>query len=142
MPIEARRLVRRYYAYVDIYTLAASVIWGVNTLLLLDAGLSVAEIFLANAAFSVGTVLFEIPTGPAADTPGRVSFLLSTVVLGLSTLIYVWLAKIDAGVVAFSAALVLLGFGSTLYTIRLPLPRGGQPCRGSRGEPDQRAVRP
>jgi MFS family permease len=117
MPIEARRLVRRYYAYAGIYTLAASVIWGVNTLFLLDAGLSVAEVFLANAAFSVGTVLFEIPTGLVADTLGRrVSFLLSTVVLGVSTLIYVWLAEVGAGVVAFSAASVLMGFGFTFYS--------------------------
>ena len=42
MPGAARALVHRYYTYAGIYTLAASIIWGINTLFLLDAGLSVA----------------------------------------------------------------------------------------------------
>ena len=46
MPVPAARLVRRYYMYGGIYTLAASIIWGVNTLFLLDAGLSISEVFL------------------------------------------------------------------------------------------------
>ena len=80
MPAAAAALVRRYYTYAGIYTLAASIIWGINTLFLLDAGLSIAEVFIANAAFSVGTVLFEIPTGVVADTIGRrASFLLCLV---------------------------------------------------------------
>ena len=82
MPAAAAALVRRYYTYAGIYTLAASIIWGINTLFLLDAGLSIAEVFFANAAFSIGTVLFEIPTGVVADTVGRrASFLLSVLVL-------------------------------------------------------------
>ena len=117
MPDAAASLVRRYYAYAGIYTLAASIIWGINTLFLLDAGLSIAEVFLANAAFSVGTVLFEIPTGVVADTVGRrASFLLSVVVLAASTLAYVALAQIEAGVIAFAGASVLLGLGYTFYS--------------------------
>jgi MFS family permease len=117
MPSAARKLVRRYYTYAGIYTLAASIIWGINTLFLLDAGLSVAEVFIANAAFSVGTVLFEIPTGVVADTIGRrVSFLLSLVVLATSTLGYVWLAQVGGGVVAFSAVSVFMGLGFTFYS--------------------------
>jgi len=117
MPDAAAALVRRYYVYAGIYTLAASIIWGINTLFLLDAGLSIAEVFFANAAFSVGTVLFEIPTGVVADTVGRrASFLLSVVVLAASTLAYVALAQIGAGVVAFAAVSVLLGLGYTFYS--------------------------
>ena len=117
MPDVAAALVRRYYAYAGVYTLAASIIWGINTLFLLDAGLTIAEAFLANAAFSVGTVLFEIPTGVVADTVGRrASFLLSVAVLAVSTLAYVALAQIGAGVVAFSAVSVLLGLGYTFYS--------------------------
>ena len=113
----AHALVRRYYTYAGIYTLAASLVWGINTLFLLDAGLSISEAFIANAAFSVGTVLFEIPTGVVADTVGRrASFLLSIAVLGVSTLAYVGLAAIGGGVVAFSAASVLLGLGYTFYS--------------------------
>lgn len=117
MPDAAAALVRRYYAYAGIYTLAASIIWGINTLFLLDAGLSIAEVFLANAAFSVGTVLFEIPTGVVADTVGRrASFLLSVGVLAASTLAYVALALVGAGVIAFAAVSVLLGLGYTFYS--------------------------
>jgi MFS family permease len=117
MPAAAAALVRRYYTYAGIYTLAASIIWGINTLFLLDAGLSIAEVFIANAAFSVGTVLFEIPTGVVADTIGRrVSFLLSLVVLAASTLAYVGLAQTGSGFVAFAAVSVFMGLGYTFYS--------------------------
>jgi MFS family permease len=117
MSAEATTLVHRYYTYAGIYTLAASIIWGINTLFLLDAGLSIAQVFIANAAFSVGTVLFEIPTGVVADTIGRrASFLLSLVVLAGSTLAYVGLAQIGAGVVAFSIVSISIGLGFTFYS--------------------------
>ncbi|MEN8114819.1 MAG: MFS transporter [Actinomycetota bacterium] len=117
MSKEVLRLVRRYYAYAGIYTLAASIIWGINTLFLLDAGLSIGEAFIANAAFSVGTVLFEIPTGVVADTIGRrASFLLSVIVLAASTLAYVGLAQAGGGVVAFSVVSVFIGLGYTFYS--------------------------
>jgi MFS family permease len=117
MPVEAAKLVRRYYAFAGTYTLAASIIWGINTLFLLDAGLSVPQVFVANAAFSVGTVVFEIPTGVVADTVGRrTSFLLSLVVLAASTLAYVGLAEVGGGVVAFSAVSVMMGLGFTFYS--------------------------
>ncbi len=117
MPADAAKLVRRYYTYAGIYTLAASIIWGINTLFLLDAGLSIAEVFIANAAFSLGTVLFEIPTGVVADTIGRrASFLLSLVVLAVSTFAYVGLAQIGAGVIAFSVASIFIGLGFTFYS--------------------------
>jgi hypothetical protein len=53
-----RRIVRTYYALAGVYTLAASLIWAINTLFLLDAGLDIGEVFVANAAFSVGMVVF------------------------------------------------------------------------------------
>ncbi len=117
MPAEATSLVRRYYLYGGIYTLAASVIWGINTLFLLEAGLTIAEVFIANSAFSVGTVLFEIPTGVVADTIGRrISFLLSLVVLAATTLAYVGLAQVGGGLIAFSAVSVFMGLGFTFYS--------------------------
>jgi MFS family permease len=113
----ARRVVRTYYALSGLYTLSASVIWGVNTLFLLDAGLSFFEVFVANAAYSVGTVLFEIPTGVVADTLGRrVSFLASAAVLALVTFFYLLLAQVEAGVVPFALVSVLMGLGFTFYT--------------------------
>ena len=44
-------VVRTYLAISGLFTLAASVIWGVNTLFLLDAGLDIFEVFIANAAY-------------------------------------------------------------------------------------------
>ena len=112
-----RRIITTYYALAGVYTLAASVIWGVNTLFLLDAGLSFFEVFVANAAYSVGTVLFEIPTGVVADTLGRrVSFLASAVVLAAVTFLYLALARLDAGVAPFALVSVLMGLGFTFYS--------------------------
>lgn len=117
MPPEAEALVRKYYTYAGLYTLAASIIWGINTLFLLNAGLSISQVFIANAAFSFGTLIFEIPTGVVADTIGRrASFLLSIIVLAASTLAYVWLAQIGAGIVAFAVVSALIGLGFTFYS--------------------------
>ena len=96
----SRRILAGYFTLAGLYTLSAALIWGVNTLFLLDAGLSFFEVFVANAAFSAGMVVFEVPTGVVADTLGRrVSFLLSVTVLAATTLLYVALAQVDAGVV-------------------------------------------
>ena len=67
----ARRIQRTYLTLLLGNTLAASFIWGINTLFLLDAGLSNLEAFAANAFFTAGMVIFEIPTGVVADTWGR-----------------------------------------------------------------------
>jgi MFS family permease len=97
--------------------LAASIIWGVNTLFLLDAGLSIAGVFIANSAFSAGMVLFEIPTGVVADTVGRrPSFLLSVAVLAISTLGYVGLAEIGSGLAGYVVVSALIGLGFTFYS--------------------------
>ena len=51
------RVIRTYLALVGLSTLSASLIWGVNTLFLLDAGLDIAEVFIANAAFTVAQMV-------------------------------------------------------------------------------------
>jgi MFS family permease len=79
-------------------TLSASVIWGVSTLFVLDAGLDIFGVFIANAASTAGMALFEIPTGVLADTSGRRrSFLLSPATLVLGTLGYVAIAAVGGG---------------------------------------------
>ena len=99
------------------YTLAASLIWSVNTLFLLDAGLGIGEVFIANALFSAGMVLFEIPTGVIADTLGRrVSYLLSVAILGATTVGYVLAAQAGAGLAVFGAVSVVMGLGFTFYS--------------------------
>jgi MFS family permease len=98
-------------------TLAASLIWGINTIFLLDAGLSNLEAFTANAFFTAGMVLFEVPTGIVADTAGRrLSYLLGTVTLSISTLLYVGLWQIEAPFWAWAVASVLIGLGFTFFS--------------------------
>ena len=89
-----------------LYTLSASLIWGVNTLFLLEAGLDILGVFIANAAFTASMALFEIPTGVVADTIGRrTSFLLSIVIVGVGTLGYVAASAVGAGLLLFCAAM-------------------------------------
>ena len=98
-------------------TLAASFIWGVNTLFLLDAGLSNTEAFAANAFFTVGQVLCEIPTGVVADVRGRrVSYLLGAGTLLLTTLAYLWLWQIEGPFWAWAVVSALLGLGFTFFS--------------------------
>ncbi|HYH53639.1 MAG TPA: MFS transporter [Solirubrobacterales bacterium] len=98
-------------------TLAASLIWGINTIFLLDAGLSNLEAFAANAFFTAGMVLFEIPTGIVADTIGRrVSYLLGTVTLAISTFLYVLLWELGAPFWEWALVSVLLGLGFTFFS--------------------------
>ena len=83
---------RTYVAIVAVTTFAQALIWGVNTLFLLDAGLDIFGVMVANAAFAAGQVLFEVPTGVVADTVGRrASYLLCIAILFVATLLYVWL---------------------------------------------------
>jgi hypothetical protein len=65
-----RQTIRNFLLINGIYYLSASLIWGVNTLFLLDAGLDFVEVFIANAAFTLGMAVFEIPTGVVGDTRG------------------------------------------------------------------------
>jgi MFS family permease len=108
---------RTYYALTLGNTLAASLIWGINTIFLLDAGLSNLEAFAANAFFTAGMVLFEVPTGIVADMRGRrVSFLLGTVTLAASTALYVLLWYVDAPFWQWAVVSVLIGLGFTFFS--------------------------
>jgi MFS family permease len=98
-------------------TLAASLIWGINTIFLLDAGLSNLEAFAANAFFTAGMVLFEVPTGVVADTVGRrASYLLGTLTLAGSTLLYVLLWWIEAPFWEWAIVSILIGLGFTFFS--------------------------
>jgi MFS family permease len=113
----ARRVQRVYLVLMLGNTLAASFIWGINTLFLLDAGLSNFEAFAANAFFTVGMVIFEIPTGVVADTVGRkASYLLGTITLSVSTGLYWMLWLWHAPFVWWALVSVLLGLGFTFFS--------------------------
>ena len=64
---DSNHVQRIYLILLLLHTLAASFIWGINTLFLLDAGLSNTQAFAANAFFTAGLVVFEVPTGVIAD---------------------------------------------------------------------------
>lgn len=108
---------RTYYGLMLGTTLAASLIWGINTIFLLDAGLSNLQAFAANAFFTVGMVLFEVPTGVVADMWGRrASFLLGTVTLAVTTALYVMLWQQSAPFWAWAVVSLLLGLGFTFFS--------------------------
>ncbi len=112
-----RSIQRTYLLLLLGNTLAASFIWGINTIFLLDAGLSNLEAFAANAFFTAGMVLFEVPTGIVADTVGRrASYLLGTLTLTASTLLYVMLWQVEAPFWQWAIVSLLLGLGFTFFS--------------------------
>lgn len=115
--VTTARIERTYYSVNALFTLAASIIWGVNTLFLLDAGLNIFTVMLVNATFSAGQIVFEVPTGVIADTVGRrASFLIGIGALMIATLGYVGSAAFGWGLVGFILSSILLGFGFTCQT--------------------------
>jgi MFS family permease len=116
--IHSPRSVQRTYLTLMLgNTLAASLIWGINTIFLLDAGLTNLEAFAANAFFTAGMVLFEVPTGIVADTVGRrASYLLGTVTLAASTLLYVLLWEMEGPFWQWAVVSALLGLGFTFFS--------------------------
>jgi MFS family permease len=108
---------RTYYILTAGNTLAASLIWGINTIFLLDAGLSNFEAFAANAFYTAGMMLFEIPTGIVADSRGRrISFLWGTVTLAVATALYVLLWQLDSPFVWWALVSLMLGLGYTFFS--------------------------
>ncbi len=78
MPDAALRVQRTYLVLTLFTTLAASFIWGINTLFLLSAGLDNTQAFAANAFFTVGPGAVRGPDGrrrgharPAVLVPAR-----------------------------------------------------------------------
>src|ERR1700754_4769725 len=111
------RVRRTYYVLEFGNTLAASLIWGVNTIFLLSAGLNNFEAFAANAFFTAGMVLFEVPTGIVADSWGRrASYLLGTVTLAVTTVLYVLLWYAHGPFWAWAISSVLIGLGFTFFS--------------------------
>ncbi len=111
------RVQRTYLVLTLLQTLAASLIWGINTLYLLDSGLSITEAFVANAAFTAGMVIFEVPTGVIADTFGRrTSFILGAATLLVTTAAYLGLWYVQAGIGWWILVSALIGLGFTFFS--------------------------
>lgn len=117
MNTQTNRVVKTYITLTLLSTFAASFIWGINTLFLLDAGLSNTEAFAANAFFTLGMVVFEVPTGVVADTWGRrASYLLGSITLFFSTLLYLWMWQSMADLWLWALASMFIGLGFTFYS--------------------------
>ena len=113
----SKRIVKTYVSITLLSTFASSFIWGINTLFLLDAGLTITQAFTANAFFTAGQVLFEVPTGVVADTRGRrTSFLLGTATLFITTLAYLWLWQSKGPFWGWAIVSMLLGLGFTFFS--------------------------
>ncbi len=117
MNVTPGRMLSVYVVLTLLSTFASSFIWGINTLFLLDAGLSVAQAFGANAFFTLGQVIFEVPTGVVADTLGRrTSYLLGAATLLVSTLLYLMMWKLHGPFWGWALSSMLLGLGFTFFS--------------------------
>ncbi len=117
MEFTSTSVTRVYLTLTLLNTLATSFIWGINTLFLLNAGLSNTQAFTANAFFTAGQVIFEVPTGMIADTRGRrLSFLLGSITLTAATLMYLIMWKITAPFWGWALTSILLGLGFTFFS--------------------------
>jgi len=114
---KAQRIIRTYLTLTGLFNSALALIWGVNTLFLLKAGLDIFHVMLVNAAFSFAEFFFEVPTGVVADTLGRrVSLLFCLITLLGSTLAYVALPILHLGFWSFVIVSVALGLGFTFWS--------------------------
>ncbi len=117
MPPSAKSVIRTYLLITLLSTLATSLIWGIDTLFLLDAGLNIGQVFLVNAFFMVGQLLFEVPTGIIADTKGRkLSFLLGCTTLAIVTAANYVFWQTQAPVGFWIGTSMLLGLGFTFFS--------------------------
>ena len=115
MTTDARTVQRTYLVLTLLTTLASSFIWGINTLFLLDAGLSNTEAFAANAFFAVGQVIFEVPTGVVAErAAGASRFARDRDPARLDPPVSRDVA--DPGHVGWALASILLGLGFTFFS--------------------------
>lgn len=114
----ASRKVRNVYLVLNLFVwLPTSLIVGINTLFLLDGGLTNVEAFAANAFYTIGLAVFELPTGMVADTRGRrTSFLLGAATQLVGNLLYVGMWYVHAPFWGWAIASVLLGLGFTFFS--------------------------
>lgn len=106
-----------FYIINGLFTFSASFIWSVNTLFLLNAGLSLLQTFVVGSVYTATAALFELPTGVVADTRGRrISFIYSVVFLAVGTFGYVFSRDFNWGMTGFIAASVITGIGWTFLS--------------------------
>jgi MFS family permease len=117
-PYTPRRVIFTYISTNGLFTLAASLIWAINTIFLMQrGGLTIFQVMLLNTIYLIAQMIFEVPTGVVADTIGRkASFLLSIGTIIVSTLLYVATPVYGWGFLGFAIASVFIGVGFTFQT--------------------------
>ena len=117
-PYTPRRVILVYLLTTGLFTLAASLIWAINTIFLIQkGGLDLYQVMLVNTAFLIAQMVCEVPTGVIADTIGRkASYLLSISTIIVSTLLYVLTPILGWGIAGFVVASVIIGLGFTFQT--------------------------
>ncbi len=117
MRASSRSVLQTYIVLTLLATFASSFIWGVNTLFLLDAGLSITQAFAANSFYAVGQVLFEVPTGVVADTWGRrASYMLGAFTLFAATVVYLLIWEMGGPFWMWAVTSAALGLGFTFFS--------------------------
>jgi MFS family permease len=113
----SKKIVNTFLMLSGMFTLSASLIWGINTLFLLRSGLNIFQVFVVNGIYSASMAVFEIPTGVFADTLGRkLSFIFSTLVLTLGTIGYVIVGSMNNNFILFCIMSGVLGLAFTFYS--------------------------
>jgi MFS family permease len=113
----SKKIVNTFLMLSGMFTLSASLIWGINTLFLLRSGLNIFQVFIVNGIYSASMAVFEIPTGVFADTLGRkLSFIFSTLVLTLGTIGYVIVGSMNNNFILFCIMSSVLGLAFTFYS--------------------------
>ena len=117
-PYTPRRVIFAYISTNGLFTLAASLIWAINTNFLMQrGGLNIFQVMLLNTIYLLAQMICEVPTGVIADTIGRkASFLISIATIIVSTLLYVATPVYGWGFLGFSIATVIIGIGFTFQT--------------------------
>ncbi len=117
-PYTPRRVIFAYISTSGLFTLAASLIWAINTVFLMQrGGLTIFQVMLLNTIYLVAQMICEVPTGVVADTIGRkASFLISIGTIIVSTLLYVATPVYGWGFIGFAIATVIIGIGFTFQT--------------------------
>ena len=78
-----------------------------------DNGLSMSQIFILQAIYSISIVALEIPSGYFADALGRKNTIVAGAILGfLGFLIY----SFSIGFIGFVLAQIVLGFGQSMIS--------------------------
>ena len=110
-------VLQTFYTLSVLLTFCLSLTWGVHALYLVNAGLTLQDLFWVTAFYSASVAAFEIPSGVVADIFGRrFSFMLSLSALAAGSLLFAAAGVSKAGPASFAGASLVMGLGCALYS--------------------------